>query len=186
LQDLKINLSLLKKLMRRSTLALLFSFAFVFGNAQRLAKYAVSNTGCSVYMFCDPGEFKLELSDDSSKIYTAECVNDGVTYGVICIKLRVPNVDLDAAENVVIAYLDYLKTSFKIQKSAGYGKGNRLNNNENTRGVTDYWQDADSQNWKIKGWTNGSYIGVVYINSKTELNETKSNVFLNSFRMPGM
>ncbi len=162
-----------------------FSATTVFGHAQRLSKYAIGNSGCAVYMFCDPGEFKLSLSDDSSKVYTSECTSEGVVYGAICVKLMVANTDLSSAEDLVVAYLDYLKTSFEIKESVGYGRGNQLNNNEKTKGVIDYWKGSDNQKWKIKGWTNGSYIGVLYAHSKTEL-PAKIDVFLNSFRMPGM
>ncbi len=172
--------------MRKALLLFLLSFTGVFGWTQHLAKYSISNTGCSFYTFCDPGEFKFNPGEDSSKLYTADCENDGVLYGVICIKFPSVVKDLDSAQYYEIAYLDYLKTFFKIQKSVGYGKGNHLHNNENTRGVTDYWQDGDNQNWKIKGWTDGNFIGILYVHSKAELNEIKVNVFLDSFRMPGM
>jgi hypothetical protein len=109
-----------------------------------------------------------------------------MTYGVICVKLLQPVDDLDRAEESLINYLNYLKASFKINKSAGYGKGHRLANNENTRGVLDYWEDVEKNNWKIKAWTNGKFIGVLYGYSSKELNETKLNVFLEGFRFPGM
>jgi hypothetical protein len=116
----------------------------------------------------------------------SECVKDGLNYGVICVKLRQSFKDLDQAENALISYLDYLKSSFKITKSAGYGKGHRLANNENTRGVIDYWEDKEKNNWKVKGWTNKNYIGVMYAYSLKELPETKLNLYLDGFRFPGM
>ena len=114
----------------------------------------------------------------------SECDKDGLKYGVIGIKLWAAFENLDQAQESLISYLDYLKTSFKITKSAGYGKGHRLNNNENTRGVIDYWEDSDKNNWKIKGWTNGKYIGVLYGYSPKELPESKLNIYLDGFRFP--
>ncbi|HEY6064226.1 MAG TPA: hypothetical protein VIV35_11485, partial [Chitinophagaceae bacterium] len=162
-----------------------FSLCFLFSHAQSLKKVPISNSGCSVYTFCD-FRFGKEYSEDSSLVYTGECIKEGVGYGVICVKLAEPADDLDRAEESVINYLDYLKTSFKILKSAGYGRGHRLANNENTRGVIDYWEDSDKNNWKIKAWTDGKFIGVLYGYSAKELNETKLNLFLESFRFPGM
>ena len=72
----------------------------------------------------------------------------------------------------------------KITKSAGYGKGHRLKDNENTRGVIDYWEDNDKNNWKVKGWTDGKFICVLYAYSSKELPEQKVNVFLDGFRLP--
>jgi hypothetical protein len=168
------------------TTLLLFAFLFTgFVNAQSLKKYPISNSGCSVYNYCD-ATFKMELSDDSSKVYTGECVNGDVSYGVICVKLLTTYTDLTVAEDLLISYMDYLKTSFKITKAIGYGKGHRLNNNENTRGIIDYWEDADLDKWKIKAWTDGKFIGFMFAYSKKELPEQKVNVFLDSFRLPGM
>lgn len=171
--------------MKRHLLLLVFFFCFLFSHAQSLKKVPISNSGCSVYTFCE-FRFEKEYSEDSSVVYVSECVKEEMTYGVICVKLSQPANDIDRAGESMISYLDYLKSSFKINKSAGYGKGHRLANNENTRGVLDYWEDSDKNNWKIKAWTNGKFIGVLYGYSAKELNETKLNVFLESFRFPGM
>ena len=119
-------------------------------------------------------------------MYTSECPSNDVLYGVICIKLLEAVNDLTKAEELVSDYLDYLKLNFEIKKSAGYGKGHHLNNNETTRGMIDYWEDAQKNNWKVKAWTDGKYIGVLYAHSVKELPETKVDVFLNGFRFPGM
>lgn len=94
--------------------------------------------------------------------------------------------DLDGAEETMINYVEYLKKNFGITKSTGLGKGHRLNNNENTRGVIDYWEDADKNNWKMKAWTDGKFICVLYGYSLKELPEQKLNIFLDSFRLPAM
>lgn len=171
--------------MKRYTLLLSFSMCFLFSWSQGLKKNPVSNSGCSLYSYCD-FKFEKEYSEDSSLVYVGECANNEINYGVICVKLSQPAGDPDRAEESMISYLDYLKSSFKIQKSAGYGKGHRLANNENTRGVLDYWEDGEKNNWKIKAWTNGKFIGVLYAFSSKELPETKLNTFLDSFRFPGM
>jgi hypothetical protein len=165
---------------------LIFSTSILYCNAQSLKKYAIGNSGCSIYMLCNPLRFDEDYSQDSSKVYTAECVNDEIHYGVICAKLLNPVNDLNAAEELVVAYLDYLKVDFDIVSSTGYGKGHRLNNNENTRGIIDYWKDKENANWKVKAWTDGKFIAVLYANSKKELPETKVDVFLNGLRFPGM
>ena len=171
--------------MKRYSLLLACLFCLFFSHGQVIKKVPISNTGCFVYTYCDL-KFEMDYSGDSSKVYVSECPKDGVNYGVICVKLLKPENDLAVAEEALISYMDYLKTSFKITKSAGYGKGHRLNNDENTRGVIDYWEDNDKNNWKIKGWTDGKFIGILYAYSPKELNETRVNIFLESFRLPGM
>ncbi|MBK5270117.1 MAG: hypothetical protein JJE22_03800 [Bacteroidia bacterium] len=172
--------------MKRIFLSALLLTSIIFCQAQALKKYAIGNSGCSVYMLCDPGKFDEDYSEDSSKVFTAECLKDNINYGVICVKLLLPVNDLSAAEGVAISYLDYLKAEFDIKTAVGYGKGHRLNNNENTRGIMDYWTDSESANWKIKAWTDGKFICVLYANSKKELPDEKVDVFLNSLRLPGM
>jgi hypothetical protein len=159
--------------------------ATIAANGQSLKKYPISTSGCSLYSYCD-AKYDVDLSEDSSKVYTGECMVADVSYGVICVKLLTPVTDLTMAEDLVISYLDYLKVSFDIKKAAGYGKGHRLNNNENTRGILDYWEDKNLDKWKVKAWTDGKFIGFMYAYSKKELPETKVNVFLESFRLPGM
>lgn len=167
----------------KTYLLLLSMLSFIFCKGQSLKKYAISNSGCYIYSYCE-STYDVKKSNDSSLVYTGECTVAEVTYGVICVKLLTPLTELTLAEDVLIAYLDYLKSNFNIKKSAGYGKGHRLNNNENTRGIIDYREDADLDKWKIKAWTDGKYIGFLYAYSKKELPETKVNVFLDSFRLP--
>ncbi len=153
-------------------------------SAQVIKKYPISNSGCAVYMYCDPKAFTLSYSSDSSMVWTGECDAGNVTYGVITVKLKQPVADLDEAQDLVVSYLDFLKQRFEIAMSVGYGKGSRLKDDPETRGVTDYWQDGSENQWKIKGWTNGKFIGVVYVYTSGQLQETKINVFLDSFKFP--
>jgi hypothetical protein len=171
--------------MKRLFLLLIISISILYCNAQPLKKYTISNSGCSIYTLCDPGKFDEAYSDDSSKVYTSECKKDEINYGVICVKLLNPASDFAVAENLMISYLDYLKVDFEITSATGYGKGHRLNNNENTRGIIDYWKDKENNNWKVKAWTDGKFIAVLYATSKKELPE-KADVFLNGLRFPGM
>jgi len=166
-------------------LLLVVSLIAAAANAQSLKKYSVSNSGCSLYSYCE-SKYDVDYSADSSKVYTGECTIGEVTYGVICVKLLNTINDLDAAEEMMISYVDFLKKSFNIVKAAGYGKGHQLNNNENTRGILDYWEDKELDKWKIKAWTDGKYIGFMYAYGKKELPEAKVNVFLESLRLPGM
>lgn len=166
-------------------LAPLITLLFLVGTvqAQSLKKYPVSNSGCSVYSYCE-AVYEISKSEDSSTIYSGECAADGINYGTICVKLLNPINELDLAEEILISYSNYLKESFDITKAVGYGKGHRLNNNENTRGILDYWEDKDKNHYKIKAWTNGKYIGFQFVYSQKDLPEPKINAFLDGFRLP--
>lgn len=175
--------------MKKGFLLFAFSICVILLHAQSFKKVfikdSINDSGCFLYSWCD-FQFKTEFSQDSSLVFESLCEKDGLNYGVISIKLRQPFENLDQAQESLIRYLDYLKTNFKITMSAGYGKGHRLNNNENTRGIIDYWADSDKNNWKIKGWTNRKYIGILYVYSPKELPESKLNIYLDSFRFPDL
>jgi hypothetical protein len=153
-------------------------------NGQIFKKYPIGASGCSAYFFCDPGNFNLSKSPDSSYVYTGECVNDNVAFGVICVKLNESISDIVTSESMLISYLDFLKGSLNITQSAGYGKGHRLKGREDTRGVIDFWVDKDKANWNVKGWTDGKFITVMYGFSKKELPVTKVNTFLDGLILP--
>ncbi len=169
--------------MKLFKLILFFLILSISSQSQTFKKYAIGNSGCSFYNYCD-AKILIEYSLDSSKVFKGECIVGDVTYGVICVKLLQPVIDLTAAEDMLIAYSEYIKNTAEIKRTAGYGKGHRLNNNENTRGIIDYWEDADNDKWKIKAWTDGSYIGFMYAYSSKDLPETKVNAFLNGFVLP--
>lgn len=151
--------------------------------AQQIKKYPIAQTGCSAYFFCDPGNYQVSYSPDSSAIYQSECiVGDSIAYGLVCVVLTERVADMTAAEKLLIQYMDYLKTAYKIKSSVGYGSGHRLQNNEQTRGVIDYWEDQNQNNWKVKGWTNGRIIAVLHAYSPKSLPDSRVNLFLDGFR----
>ena len=160
---------------------------FFAADAQMLKKTAIrdgnNESGCFIYGYCD-FKFQTSFSEDSSTIYMAECAADSLTYGAICVKLKDALPTLDDAENITISYLDYLKTSFSISKSTGYGKGHTLRNNENTRGILDFWEDDKQNNWKVKAWTNKKYIVVLYASSAKDVSTPKIDVYLNGLVFP--
>ncbi len=170
--------------MTKAILLVLLTGAAALTHAQSLKKYNVGTSGCAVYTYCDLSNAEMNLSPDSSEVYTAECRNEDVHYGAICVKLSQPASDLDVAENLLIQYLDFLKPTFEVNNSVGYGKGHRLKGNDQTRGIIDYWTDKDTNNIKVKGWTNGNFIVVLYAYSQKDLPETKVNVYLDSLVFP--
>ena len=175
--------------MRKITLLLSLTMTIISANSQNIKKIQIKDSnnesGCSVYSFCDL-KFQTSYSEDSSLLFTGECTVDSLNNGVICVKLRDAISTLNDAEALLINYLDFLKTSFSITKSAGYGKGHQLRNNEKTRGVIDYWEDGEHNNWKVKAWTDGRYIAVLIVIAANEIPEAKANVFHDGFAFPGL
>lgn len=156
------------------------------GAQSSATRVAIANTGCTAEVYCAPGRFDAYEVEDGSTVFADDCEIDGVTYGIYCVKLKQSLPDLAAAEDTAITYLDFLKLDYGIVKSKGYNKGHQLNKNPGTRGVFDSWEDADKNKWKIKAWTNGNFICVLYMFSQKELPDKKTTVFLEGLRFPGM
>lgn len=173
-----------KMIVLTGSLFLLMSLCTVSVTAQSFKKLSIGKSGCSLYSYCEIYLFDESKSPDSSTIYMGECNNDNIIYGTICVKLLEAFEDLRVAENVLQSYMDYLKNNFKITSATGYGLGHRLQNSEQTRGIIDYWKDDQQRNWKVKGWTNGKFLTVMYAYGKKELPESRVNVFLDGFRFP--
>jgi hypothetical protein len=174
--------------MRRIYLLLILSLSAAISVAQSQlpARVPIGNTGCTVQVYCFPGRFDTYDLEDGSTVYADDCEKEAVTYGIYCVKLKKPLTDLTAAEDTIITYLDFLKLDYGIVKSNRYDKGHLLNKDENTRGVKDTWEDADKNKWKVKAWTNGNFICVLYVFSGKELPDKKTEVFLEGLRFPGM
>ena len=82
----------------RQLLLLLFSATSLINlSAQDAAKVAISNTGCTVQVFCFPGRFDSYDLDDGSTVFADDCEKEGVNYGIYCVKLKNAIADLDAA-----------------------------------------------------------------------------------------
>jgi len=163
---------------------ILFCLPMSKSHAQTLKKYPIDKSGCAVYMYCDPGKFEFSLSPDSAKVWAGECIVDSVYYDVICVKMKQKIKEIGDAESVLVEYMEYLKSSFQVVSSSGYGKGNRLKGKENTRGIVDYWKDKDDNNMKVKGWTDGKFIAVNIVISRKEIKEPKANAFLDGIVFP--
>lgn len=149
-------------------------------------KVAISTTGCTVEVFCLPGRFDVYDLEDGSTVFADDCEKEGVTYGIYCIRLKKPIAALSAAEDSMVAILDFLKLDYGIIKGKGYDKGHKLNKDDNTRGIFDTWEDAENNKWKIKAWTNGSFICILHVHSHKELPDKKTGIFLEGLRFPGM
>lgn len=174
--------------MKKSYLLLVFFMAGMLQvlDAQTLKKYPIDKSGCSAYFLCYPGKFELSFSPDSSRVYTGECIADSITYDIICVKMKEHIKEIDDAENMLVQYLDFIKSSFQVTGSMGYGKGHRLKGNEKTRGIVDYWKDKDKNKIKVKAWTDGRYIAVLIVIAANEIPEAKANVFLDGVAFPGL
>jgi hypothetical protein len=106
-----------------------------------------------------------------------ECTENGVTYGVIAIRLKDSYTNLPDAERLLLAFMKQLQRSFAIEHTTGLHMETFLQNHRTA--ITDYWQDAESKDWKVKGWTDGTAMAVLYIKNIGLAPIAKEESFLN-------
>jgi hypothetical protein len=169
-------------------ISLLLAATIAFSQtAPRFKKYDVSDSKFSLYLPAIPGAVSLEYSPDSAKVYTLDALDS--TYGAYFHFGAIVVEDLatgDNKEDLLISYMDYLKTSFNIVSAAGYGKGHTLTTHPSAMGVLDYWEDKDGDQWKVKGWIDSKSIVFMFIyGSKEYPNYNVAEIFFNGIRFPG-
>ena len=104
---------------------------------------------------------------------------------MITVKLSEP-VDADGTEDLMIGYLDFLKSQFEVKESAGYGKGHTMESWPKAKGVIDYWKDSAGLEYKVKAWADGNYLAVLLVYGAKEYpNINVQEIFLNGFRFKG-
>ncbi len=135
----------------------------------RLARTNIGETGLSAYLPTDFPEFTASPSEDGSQVYTAELEQGGFVYGVIGLRFAAAlEDDPESWEQLLIAYLDFLKGQIGVTGAAGYGLGHRLESEPSARGVIDYWEDASGTQYAVKGWITQTHLAVLYIAGPTE------------------
>ena len=98
--------------MRHSLLPLLLLFTIANSSAQDASKVAISNTGCTVEVYCFPGRFDVYDMEDESTVYANDCEKEGVMYGILA--------------NTAISKEDTATLQYKILQSHSVGVGDPI------------------------------------------------------------
>jgi hypothetical protein len=102
-------------------------------------------------------------------VHTGELEQGGFVYGVIGLRFAAPlEADPESWEQLLITYLDFLKTQLGVTGAAGYGLGHRLVSEPSARGVIDYWEGSGGTQYAIKGWVTQTHLAVLFIAGPTE------------------
>jgi hypothetical protein len=175
------------KMIKQGLLSALLVFVIVTGMSQtvpRLSKFEISNSGCAVYFPGDPGELTTSSSEDGSTIWQSEIENNKALFGFVIVEFKQP-LTADITEEVLISYMDFLKTSMEINESAGYGKGHVLESHPEAKGVVDFWKATDGTEYKVKGWVDTRHLAFLYVAGyDTYPYQTIIDLFLDGFRFP--
>lgn len=158
------------------------------GEEPLMNKINIGESGCSAYMIGKPGEVSVSKSPDGSDIFTVESNSQkwpDHQFGLILVRLVGMDEGVDK-EQLLMAYMDYLKGPFSISTAAGYGKGHTLETHPTAKGVIDYWEGSDGLKWVLKGWTAEDFLVVMFISGPENFdNVNVQQVFFNGIRFPG-
>jgi len=131
----------------------------------RFSRTPIGSCDCALY--APPGmPFAApERSEDGAEVWTGETHQDGWTYGVVAVRFAEPFTDSSPQdlEDLLVSYMDFLRSQSDITADAGVGRGHTHSENAAARGVIDYWQGSDGDQWALKGWVDAHHLAVLYI-----------------------
>lgn len=167
-------------------MALLLSTVSFLKGQNQFRKYEIGDSGCSAYFYTQPAPAEMSLSEDKSKVYIMESTDEqGNTYSTITVKFA-ESIDAENSEELLISYMDYLKSSLKVIKSSGYSSGIQLPAHPAARGVKDYWSDAES-NGTVVGYVDTNFLAVMFVWQVENDPDifSKSEAFFKGYRFAG-
>jgi hypothetical protein len=164
--------------MENLILFLATSLVIRFSSSKRIKLQFIGDTGCSALL---SSEHKLDvaLTDSGDQLYFHEFRDKGVTYGMICVKMN-DEYTLTDAEDMLRSYIDKLRGPFYILHNTGIHDDADWNS-EASKTIVDYWQDSYKKDWKVKGYTNGKTLVVMYVKNIGHVDVKKQDLFLDSF-----
>jgi len=123
----------------------------------RFERVPVGDTGFEAFVPRGFPTFEANTSQDGSLVASGELAVGDFHFVVIGVRFKQALAPEDA-EGVLEGYLDFLKTQLSIKEAAGYGKGHRLDDEPEARGMIDFWVDKDGDEWAIKGWVTPKHL----------------------------
>lgn len=158
---------------------LLTASLVIYNSSKKPRKTIIGNTNCSV-LFPADAEFDFTQTDDGDQMYYSEYTNKQVSYGVLCAHLseKLPVVE---AQEVMTTYLGRLHKPFHALYNTGIQACQSWSQEDDCIKMIDYWQDKNNMDWKVKGYTDGQTIAVLYVKNITNVSVEKQDEFLDSF-----
>jgi hypothetical protein len=154
------------------------SFLFRLSSNRKVKSHVIGDTGCSALLATED-ELDYSLTSSGDKLFFHEFKEGKVTYGLICVQMS-QEYSLTEAEKMLNAYIDQLKGPLYILHNTGIHQDVDWNS-ESSRTIIDYWQDVQKKDWKVKGYTNGKILAVLYVKNIGHADVTNQDHFLDSF-----
>jgi hypothetical protein len=147
--------------------------------APRFKRYVIF-PGCSTLLNSGSRTLHIRHTKDGDKIFFNEHAADGVTYGLICVQIN-EHYTLHQAEDILIHYMNRMRKPLHIACNVSM----TLERCDEFLAITDYWQDDAGIDWKVKGYTNGNLLAVLYVKNITDTTVKNHDAFLNGISFSG-
>jgi hypothetical protein len=148
----------------------------------RFAKYDIGG-GMKAYLPSKP-EVEHTVSEDKSDVYTCEVKWQEFSFGVIAVKFS-QSMPEESLEDLAEAYMNFIKKQMVVLKAAGYGRGHTLESNPKAKGIIDFWEDVDDNQYQVKAWVDSNYLAVMLLYGQKEFPIfNAAQMFKDGFRFP--
>lgn len=156
------------------------SLVMRLSTSRNFKNHIIGSTGCSTLLPVQDNEpFDVTRTVSGDLLYFHECSHKKVTYGIICIQLEQSSC-LEEATEMLESYLNRLRVPFSIPYNTGVHEGSDWNNEASVCRV-DYWQDEEGLDWKVKGYTDGNILSVLYVRNIGHVPVKRQDHFLDGF-----
>ncbi|MER3464603.1 MAG: hypothetical protein C4329_09580 [Chitinophagaceae bacterium] len=113
-------------------------------------------------------------------MHYANCSEGDAHYGVLCARLHKP-LNYFESEKKLVHFTEGIRAGLSIPHNVGVITGHTLRDKKNTLGIIDFWQDKKGIDWKVKAYTNGKYMTVLYVKNINKGCSVKQEAFLDCF-----
>ena len=164
--------------MENLILFLATSLVIRFSSSKKIKLQFIGNTGCSALRSSD-NKLESTLTQCGDQLYFHEFKDKNVTYGMICVNMNA-QYSLTEAGEMLRSYIDNLRGPLYILHNTGIHEDTDWNSETSTT-IVDYWQDCNKKDWKVKGYTNGKTLAVLYVKNIGHADVKSQDFFLDSF-----
>jgi hypothetical protein len=142
----------------------------------RFKRYIIC-PGCSALLNSASRTLHVRRTRDGDRLHFNEYTADSVTYGMVCVRLQ-NACTLNKAEDILLQFLRRCRRPLHIRHSSTP----EIESDGKLLTVTDYWQDKAGIDWKVKGYTNGKVISILYVKNISDTTVKAHDTYLDGFR----
>jgi hypothetical protein len=142
---------------------LLSFLAAAFSSAlEKPGKITIGAPGCTLSVHKPPTVHRIE-TQEGYPAYIGQSKIREASYGFASVILPEKITDPEVFHKKLYGLLEDVYSSFRIVYGTGLSYGYTHPGDESIFGFTEYWQDKEGLDWKVKAWTNGQVMTVLYI-----------------------